>query len=569
MRPFDSAALRGTVLALAAGAAFAQQGPQPPQAPQAPQVTPRDLRPPEPAASAARLPTPAPNAVPAQARTLQVAPAEIRVEDGFPELDRATDVLVAPLRGQRQPVSAFYALADAIEAAYREAGYPLVRVVVPPQSVKDGGVFALRVVDGHIERIDTAAVPEPARHAVERSLAALLGRRRLRGDELERALTLAGRGPGLQLRSALGAGQEIGGAVLVLEGEHRAIAMTVSADRRLSESLGPWQTTVQLRLNQPLRRGEQFYAYVSGGKDWGTAWRDDAPRRVLGGGAIVPLTADGLSLNPEFTVSDTQPRVPAGSLRSRSQLERYSLRLLYPLQLTRTQEINLTATLDASRQVDSLPDFDFTMSEDKLRVGRLALDWARNGDAARWRAGVTLSRGLPGLGARTAADLAATGIPVSRPGAKPYFSKLEANASVDLSLPWGLSARSSARMQNSLGGVLPSAELFSLDGEGALSTFRSGAISDDSGWTLRQEVSRAWSPTVGGAGLFLQPYLFAALGRPISKLPSLGHRLAASGGAGLRTQWRGVDLAIEAGRRRYRPFGMDEFQAFVKAQVQF
>ena len=239
-----------------------------------------------------------------------------------------------------------------------------------------------------------------------------------------------------------------------------------------------------------------------------------------------------------------------GSLRSRSQLERYSLRLLYPLQLTRSQEINLTATLDASRQVDSLPDFDFTMSEDKLRVGRLALDWTRNGDAARWRAGVTLSRGLPGLGARTAADLAATGIPVSRPGAKPYFSKLEANASVDLSLPWGLSARSSARMQSSLGGVLPSAELFSLDGEEALSTFRSGAISDDSGWTLRQEVSRAWSPTVGGAGLFLQPYLFAALGRPISKLPSLGHRLAASGGAGLRTQWRGVDLANEAGPRR-------------------
>ncbi|MBB3281255.1 hemolysin activation/secretion protein [Mitsuaria sp. BK037] len=562
-RRFPSPALSGAILALAAGGAFAQQ------APQAPQVTPRDLRPPEPAASAAPLPTPAPNAVPAQARALRVSPAGIRVEDGFPELASATEALTAPLRGQRLPVSAFYELADAIEAAYREAGYPLVRVVVPPQSVKDGGVFALRVVDGHIERIDTAAVPERARHAVERSLAPLLGRRRLRGEELERALTIAGRGPGLQLRSALGAGRELGGTVLVLEGEHQATALTVSADRRLGESLGPWQTTIQLRLNQPLRRGEQFYSYVSGGKDWGTAWRDDAPRRVLGGGAIVPLSADGLSLNPEFTVSDTQPRVPAGSLRSRSQLERYSLRLIYPLQLTRAQEINLTATLDASRQVDSLPDFDFTMSEDKLRVGRLTVDWSRNSDAARLRAGVTLSRGLPGLGARTAADLAATGIPVSRPGAKPYFTKLEANASVELPLPWGLNARTSARLQDSFGGVLPSAELFSLDGEDALSTFRSGAISDDGGWTLRQELSRAWSPTLGGAGLFLQPYLFAALGRPMSELPAAGHRLAASGGAGLRTQWRGAELSVEAGRRRYRPFGMDEFQAFVKAQVQF
>ncbi|WP_431051679.1 ShlB/FhaC/HecB family hemolysin secretion/activation protein [Roseateles sp. L2-2] len=567
MRPFRSAVFGGTALALAAGAALAQQSPPPPLAPQ---VTPRDLRPPEPAASAAPLPVPAPNAVPAQARDLQVSVDDVRFSDGFPELAAASAALAAPLRGQRQTVAAFYQLADAVEALYREAGYPLVRVVVPPQQVKDGGVFELRVVDGYLERIDASAVPERARRAVEQALAGLLGRRHLRGEALERALTLAGRGPGLQMRSALGAGKEVGGTVLVLEGEHAGSAITVSADRRLSESLGPWQTTVQLRLNQALGRGEQFYTYVSGGKDWGTALRDDAPRRVLGGGAILPLTADGLSLNPEFTVSDTQPRAPAGALRSRSQLERYSLRLIYPLLLTRAQELTLTGTFDASRQIDSLPDFDFVMSEDKLRVGRIAADYVRNGESTRLRMGATLSRGLPGLGARTAADIAATGMPVSRYGARPFFTKLELNASADVELPWGLGARTSAKLQSALGHVLPSAELFTLDGEDALSTFRSGSISDDNGWTLRQELSRAWTPSIGGAGLQLQPYVFAAMGRPWSEFAGTqGHRLAASGGAGLRTRWRGAELSIEAGRRRYRPFGLDEFQAFVKAQVQF
>ncbi|OWQ93174.1 hypothetical protein CDN99_01350 [Roseateles aquatilis] len=539
------------------------------QAPQAPQVTPRDLRPETPPRPPAALPAPAPQAVPGKAETLFVVVGDITLVGAFPDLTATTQALIAPLRGQRRSVADLYRLADEIENQYRAAGYALVRVVVPPQSLKDGGTLTFTLIDGFVERIDLAAVPERARRQVQATLAPLVGQRRLTSAALERALTLAGRGPGLSLRSALGAGQATGGTVLVLEGEHEPVVVSLSADDRSSAALGPWQSSVQVRLNQLGQRGEQLYFYVSGGADVARMFQTDARRRVGGGGVIVPLGDSGLSLNPEFTVSDTKPTPAPLAPLSRSQLERYTLRLIYPLILDRQQELTLTGTLDASRQTDSLPDFNYVLDIDALRVARLTVDWTRPLQAGRLRVSSTYSQGFTELGARTPVEIEATGIPMSRLGAKSSFKRLEMTASFDSGpLPWGLQARGVARAQWALEGVMPGAELFSLDGEDALSTFVAGAISDDGGWSLRQEVSRPMGGDIGGAALGLSPYAFAAGGRVTTRIEGAATRgLAASYGLGLRTQWRGASLSVEYGRRRIA--GVNEDRAFLKGQVQF
>jgi len=536
---------------------------------QAPQVTPRDLRPETPLRPPAELPTPAPQALPNKAETLFVTVGDINLVGAFPDLATATETLVAPLRGQRKSVADLYRLADGIEALYRVAGYALVRVVVPPQSLKDGGTLSFTLIDGFIERMDLAAVPERARHLVNETLGPLLGQRRLTNAQLERALTLAGRGPGLSLRSALGAGKVTGGTVLVLEGEHAPYALSLSADDRSSAALGPWQTTLQMRLNQLGKLGEQAYFYVSGGSNMTHLLATAARRRVGGGGLILPLGGSGLSLNPEFTVSDTKP-APAGfAPLSRSQLERYTLRLVYPLLLDRQQELTLTGTLDASRQTDSLSDFNYILDIDALRVARLTVDWSQPLPAGRLRVASIYSQGFTTLGARRPEEIAATGIPMSRQGAKSSFKRLELTATFDSgALPWGLQARSVARAQWALDGVMPGAELFSLDGEEALSTFLAGAISDDGGWSLRQELSRPAALDIGGASLGLSPFAFAAGGRVTTRIDGGATRgLAASYGLGLRTQWRNASLALEYGRRRSA--GLNEDHAFLKGQVQF
>jgi hemolysin activation/secretion protein len=555
--------LLGSLLALLPVAALAQQ-----PTPTAPQVTPRDLRPETAPQPAAELPQPAVRSVPPpNADKLFVRLGEVRVQGGYPEFAAETEALLAGRRGQRISVAQLYELGDMIEMLYREAGYPLARVVIPPQSVRDDAPVQFTVLDGFIESLNLDALPGRARAHVARLLTPLVGRRRVTDAELERALTLAGRGPGLSLRSALGAGKQAGGTVLVLQGALDTFVGSFSSDNRMSESIGPEQFTLQLRLNQPLGLGEQAYVYVSGGYPLRHAAASHAPRRVGGGGVIVPLMANGLSLNPEFTVSDTQPRSPIQELASRSQLRRASLRLIYPYLVSRSQELNLTAVLEASRQIDTLPYFNYTQSMDRLRVARFTVDWSGQLQDMQARAGLTLSQGSGRFGARSREDIAQSEIPMSRTGAGSAFTKLELNLGFDAALPWSLESRVSLRGQLPLRGVMPSAETFSMDGEQALSSLPPGALSNDGGWVLRQEVSR--SLNLPGA-VALSPYLFGAIAKPITRVPgAVAADFGRDYGLGLRAAWQSVRLAAEYGRGRVRPGGIRESQVYFNAQVQF
>jgi hemolysin activation/secretion protein len=441
-------------------------------------------------------------------------------------------------------VARLYQLAESIEMLYRQAGFALVRVLLPPQSLEDGDTLQLIVLDGFVERIDVSAVDERARTRVAAVMQRLVGERRLSGDALERALTIAGRSPGLEMRSTMAAGAEPGGVVLTLEGKFTRASGSISADDRLSSALGPWQTTLQGTLNEPMGAGMQLYANLSGGRDWGTAFRSDAPRRVAGGGAIIPIGSNGLSINPEFTSSVSQPMPRPGVPKSVSEFERYTLRLVYPLILNRQEEVTLTGTLEATRQIDTLPEFDYILDQDRLRVARLAGAWSKSLDVSRRiDLGAMLSSGLSRLGARTKADVAASGIAMSRADADPTFLKLEGNVAYGQPLSLGVQSRSSLRVQKSLKGVLPGSELFSLDGEDALSTFVSGSISDDSGWMLRQEFTRSLIWQVSSATVNLVPYVFGAAGKTTSELANATDRglSRAYGHAGRMAQRQSVD----------------------------
>lgn len=549
---------------------------------QAPLVTPRDLRPETPAKPPALLPQPAPAAVPQNAETLFVRVGDVSVKDGFPEFAADTEVLLSQVRNQRVSVARLYQLAESIEMLYRQAGFALVRILLPPQSLKDGETLQLIVLDGFVERIDVSAVDERSRTRVAAVMQRLVGQRRMSGDALERALTIAGRSPGLEMRSTMAAGAEPGGVVLTLEGKFTRASGSISADDRLSSALGPWQTTLQGTLNEPMGAGMQVYANLSGGRDWGTAFRSDAPRRVAGGGAIIPIGSNGLSINPEFTTSVSQPVPQPGVPKSVSKFERYTLRLVYPLILNREEEVTLTGTLEATSQIDTLPEFErtaadgsslgaFVLDQDRLRVARLGVAWSKSLDLSRRiNLGATLSSGLSSLGARTKADVAASGIAMSRADADPTFLKFEGNLAYEQPLSMGVQSKSSLRVQKALKGVLPGSELFSLDGEDALSTFVSGSISDDSGWMLRQEFTRPSTWQVSSAAVNLVPYVFGAAGKTTSRIASAPDRgLSKAYGIGMRAQWRSVNVSMEYGRHESTQFVLNGNQFFVKGQVQF
>lgn len=534
---------RGLALALLpaaclAWAATVSQAAAQTAAPSPGQVTPPTLVPPAPSApEPIVIPGPGPAEAPPGAERLSVTVGAVEVAGGLPALATDTEALVAPLRGQRVTVAELYGLAARIEAAYAAHGYVLVRVTVPPQHLVDGATVRFVVLDGFIEDVSVEGVPMRVRAVVRARVQPLIGQHGLTLPEIERRLLLAGEVPGVTLKSTLARGSQPGGTRLVLEATYRPISGSLSVDNRLGKEYHRWELAPRLALNSPFGFGELIYGSLFMHPNIGDNFDDDAHRRVGGLGAIIPIGIDGLRINPEVTFATTNPRRDStGGLRTRGTFDRYAIRALYPLIKTRRESLEVNAAFEVINERQKAPDFDARISNDRLRDFIVGLDWARAlGRGATVIAGAVLTHGVDAFGARDRSDARRSGIPLSRAGSEPDFTKIEGSASYLQALPQGWNATLNGRFQVSASGALSSSQQFSLDGPDALSTFPLGRLTGDHGYSVRGELARPLYPT---PWFVLAPYLFAAGGEAFLERPTAVEQKvlrAASFGAGVRT----------------------------------
>ncbi len=548
------------------------------------QVTPPTLRPPsgEPMAPGVRrLPAaesrPAPAATPAGGAELRVTVGRVSVDGAFAEMEETSRPLLAALESRRLTVRELFAAASALERLYSEAGYPLVRVVLPPQKLVDGGGLRMVVVDGFIEEIDVAAVPARIRQATAHRLAILLERRHLNRDTLERAVLLAGDLAGLTLRSALAPGQRPGGVRLVLDGRHRLLSGTVSTDNRQSATANGWGVNASVTFNSLLGRGEQVYLSATTPADVSQVLAADTPMRVTGGGLVLPLGNDGLTLNLEVTRTQTRSAASAFTPATEGTMTRYALRASYPLRWTRAEKLNLTAALDHLDQLTDMVDFGVRMRHDRYTTVRPGLEW--RGVLASIHtiaASVTLSQGLDG---RDADDARRTGVPLSRLGASPTFSKVAATVQVTRPVTQDVALSVTLKGQSSFGAALFTSEQFSLDGLDAVSPFLPGTFSVDEGATVRAEFVRQMELPTAHGPIHVAPYAFVSAGRGSVRRPTAveSKDVTASGyGVGVRLQSPelrerlSTSAHIEAGRQvSDLPGNEDEWRVNAQFAVRF
>jgi hemolysin activation/secretion protein len=517
------------------------------------QVTPPSLRP-SVGPSTDSLPESQPRveAIPPASARLDVLIGKVRVQGTFAPLARKTDREIAKIRGRRLTVAEIYAIAAALERLYADAGYTLARVVLPPQKLIDGGTLTLAVVDGFIEAIDVAGVPGRVRGVVKSRVRPLIGRREITQGQIERALVLAGQLPGLKLKSTLVRGTAEGGVRLVLEGEHRLVTGEIGVDNRLAQSLGTWQLRGTIAVNGALGYGEQIYARL-GRADPQTIAGDESPLQIGGGGAIVPLGANGLTLNPEYTHSNTLTPRQAAIPGSSGKFDRFALRLRQPVVTTRNASLNVDASVDYLEQSVRLPEFDVTLNDDRYGAARIGADYGivlPGGTGIRFAAVAS-----QGLGGRSNADAIQSGIPLSRMGASPDFSKVTASARISQPLLLGMRLDLATYGQTSFGKPLMQSEQFALDGPDAVSAFAAGTLPADQGVTFRGELARPIRVAMNAATL--SPYVFGAAGRgwlmnptaveqPVFDAGALGAGLRSSVGIGA---WRSLNVDLELARQ--------------------
>ncbi len=517
------------------------------------QVTPSELKPVRNGSAAIALPDSQGLIPPPNAANLSLTLGGVTVQGGFEDLAAETDRIAAGIVGRRVTVADVYAAASALEGAYGAAGYALVRVVVPPQKLDPHGRLKLVVVDGYIETLDVKSVPVRQRGVVSARLAPLIGQRHLKLTEIERRVLLAGDAPGLSLKSTLAAGPTSGAAKLILNATDRLLTGSSGVDNNLPRALRDWEFTRNLQVNNPLGLGEQFYLSAITGYDVFKLFDGTIPLQIFGGGFVMPIGADGLTINPEYTNAITRPLPQAGAPRVIGYFQRADLRASYPVIRTRKLSLILSSTLEWDQEYMTAVGFAPDLYRDEYFVWRGKADslFSLNGGASLEAAGA-LSQGL---GGRTGFGSL---VPLSQQGASPLFTKFNVNGQFTQPLPNLFSAAFFGAAQTSFGKPLMVSEQFSLDGPSATSGFPTGTFVVDEGAYGRAEFGRTFLLSAFGSQVPVEPYLFGSGAIGVIDMPTAVQQSTVrvgSVGVGARAAYNttgvfltGADVAAELAR---------------------
>lgn len=490
-------------------------------------------------------------AMPEGAETLYVTLNDITVTGIDPLYQARFEELKAGLIGREVSAAELYRLAGEIEALYIRDGLVLTRVVVPPQTLMDGGILRLEVIEGFIETVDAAALPGAARAAVLAPVERLVGRRGVHLSEIERQLLLAGRVSGVSLSSAIMPGEQVGGSVLVLNADWSPVSGSFTVDNRLGDPYDNWKVDLLVSINGAAGFGERVYGYLSTASDldiFGSA----PMRQVLGAGFSLPIGRNGLVFNGDYLNARVNPEPVTGATPIRGSFDRASFGLSYPLILDRRTSLDIFGQFSALSEVQALPQFGVDLSRDRLRILSVgASGSASAGTASLISGAVRFSQGLDLFNARTLADAAVSGVPLSRQGAEPDFTKIEANATFVHLFGRGLQAKIDARGQLSASGALPASAQFSLDTIDGLPGFALGSLNVDEGLTGKIEL--AANRALASPGFALTPYLFAAYGYGTLAQPTIVEPGSIEGwsvGGGLRFEFADrITGSVDVARR--------------------
>lgn len=431
--------------------------------------------------------------------------------------------------GQTITLAELYGFAAQMTRKYRNDGYILTQIVVPPQTIENG-TARLQVVEGYINqvRVEGESSAYASELINEYASQVRTDGRALSVAELERALLLINDLPGVNARAVLSPSTEVGAADLQIVIERDMFEGIVSADNFGSRFLGPLQFTAAASLNSVMGWNERFTlqtVYAPEDSDLGYEMA------YVGVEYEQPIFDMGTTVKAYYNLANTDPGYTLAQFDVKGRSENYGVTVSHPFVRSRITNITARANLDF-RDVDSSNNFSTTI-KDRIRAARVGarFDFLDRIFGVAFNAlDVQYSHGLETFGARTEGAANTT-----RAAADPDFHKFEAELqrlqrmtkSVNLLL--GLKGQYSNE-------ALYSSEEFGIGGYNFGRGYDSSEIIGDSGFAGKVELQ--WNEPVH-IGLFddYQVYSFFDAGRIFNEDPvtnSTKTDTLTSAGAGLR-----------------------------------
>lgn len=165
---------------------------------------------------------------------------------------------LGPLPTQALTLHDIEGLAQRVANLYKQAGYPFVQVIVPPQRVSKG-VLTLRIIEGVLGKA-TVEGKDPLVPSAAPFLARGLPQGEpIREAAIERTMLLLNDQPGFKVRPVLRPGAELGqGDLVVGVARENHVSGEVGLDNIGSLSTGPYRAKASLAINSPFRFGDRL-----------------------------------------------------------------------------------------------------------------------------------------------------------------------------------------------------------------------------------------------------------------------------------------------------------------------
>lgn len=255
----------------------------------------------------------------------------------------AADQLLAPVReriGHETSFADLQAIAARITRVYRERGYVLAQVVIPPQDVSAGNV-ELTVLEGRVGHVQLDVAPgTPIRESLLRERVAQIPvGAPLQQRQLERTMLLLSDLPGIQVTSAIESGEVPGEVDLTIHvAPAKRWTFAVDMDNYGASSSGTWRLGALARLNSPFGIGDNLDLRLLGSERLDTVYGRvgyEAPVDAYGtrvgiavarlnyalGKEFAPLDASGDATVVDLTVTHPLLRTRNQNLLGRANLE--------------------------------------------------------------------------------------------------------------------------------------------------------------------------------------------------------------------------------------------------------
>jgi len=384
---------------------------------------------------------------------------------------------------------------ETIEDKYKQAGYFLSRVYIPPQTLENG-VLKVKVIEGFLSELFVEGGTAGNRAKISEVTAGLVNKKPLDLPSVETAIRTLNAFPSTTVNAVLRQGAELGASEMVLNVSQLPDYYSLSVNNFNSPAVGTWGASFAGTVNRVFDFDNQLSFSTSASVGSGSV---DDFKRMLSFSAKYsqPIGNSGLSASLSYLYAQSQPVATVADLNLLSQGTTVSPRLSYPVFSNRGNSLVLDSGVTLSQTQTLLAGTPFT--NDKSTVFDLTLRWTNT----TWAQGISnLSvgyyQGLAGLNASSASDLG-----VSVPGFNPSFSKFAFNLSRTQYLPNKFSVHAGAVGQYTSDSLLIANQI-SFGGPPIGRAYYYGAIMGDRGLGLFAELRK----DVTFSDLFSQPIQF-------------------------------------------------------------